>query len=593
MLDYRPCHIGGEERRGNETWPCSTATPARARARSRRRGGSSRCRSSASSGGCRGGPPGTSSPTARCAPRCGCRSSARSGRRRSPSSSACRSRGCWPASVPGRGAVRALCTLSMVLPPVVGGVALFFALSSRPFGQYLDRWFGITLPFTTTGVVLAQTFVAMPFLVMTVEAALRQLDPRYEEAARTLGRIRWYVFRRVTLPAIRPALVAGAVLAWARALGEFGATITFAGNFPGTTQTMPLAVYLALESDPEEALVLSLVLIAVSFAVLVGLASAGSAGPEGARRREPARPRSSCESGGSTSTSSSRSNRARSSHCSGPTGQGRRRCCACSPASRRSTRAGSRSTAPCRRSGRRHVRAARAAADRHRVPGLPALRPPRRARERRLRPPGRGMPNPEARRGRRRGWPGGPRRGGPPSPGSCPAASRSGSPWPERWPPSPGSCCWTNRSPHSTRAPGGRCVGGWAVICGLRRHAAARRPDPVDAYALADRVVVLEAGRVAQSARMAEVAAHSRSRYIADLVGTNLFSGRLVDHVLTTTGGCDRCRRWRPGGRPGVCRGPTAGHLVTPRASRGQPAQHVGVHRGGCGSARRPRQGHA
>ncbi len=173
---------------------------------------------------------------------------------------------------PGRGVVRALCTLSMVLPPVVGGVALFFALGRRGIvGQYLDRWFDFRLPFTTTGVVVAQTFVAMPFLVITVEASLRQLDRRFEDASRTLGASRWYTFRRVTLPAIRPALAAGAVLAWARALGEFGATITFAGNFPGTTQTMPLAVYLALETNPEEAIVLALVLIAISFAVLVGL----------------------------------------------------------------------------------------------------------------------------------------------------------------------------------------------------------------------------------------------------------------------------------------------------------------------------------
>jgi len=173
---------------------------------------------------------------------------------------------------PGRSLVRALCTLSMVLPPVVGGVALFFSFGRRGlFGQYLDRWFDFRLPFTTRGVVVAQTFVAMPFLVLTVEAALRQLDRRYEDAARTLGGSRWYVFRRVTLPTVRPALIAGAVLAWARALGEFGATITFAGNFPGTTQTMPLATYLALESNPDEALILSLVLIAVSFAVLVGL----------------------------------------------------------------------------------------------------------------------------------------------------------------------------------------------------------------------------------------------------------------------------------------------------------------------------------
>src|SRR3954452_4898952 len=173
---------------------------------------------------------------------------------------------------PGRGVVRALATLSMVLPPFVGAVALFFSSGRRGlFGQYLDDWFGFRLPFTTRGVVLAQTFVAMPFLVLTMEGALRQLDRRYEDAARTLGGSRWYVFRRVTLPTIRPALIAGAVLSWARALGEFGATITFAGNFPGTTQTMPLAIYIALESNPGEALVLSIVLIAVSFGVLVAL----------------------------------------------------------------------------------------------------------------------------------------------------------------------------------------------------------------------------------------------------------------------------------------------------------------------------------
>ena len=175
-------------------------------------------------------------------------------------------------SFPGRSVLRALCMLSLVLPPVVGGVALFFALGRRGLvGQYLDRWFDLRLPFTTAGVVVAQTFVAMPFLVITVEAALRQLDTRFEDASRTLGASRWYTFRRVTLPTIRPALVAGAVLAWARALGEFGATITFAGNFPGRTQTMPLAVYLALETNPEQAIVLALVLIAISFAVLVGL----------------------------------------------------------------------------------------------------------------------------------------------------------------------------------------------------------------------------------------------------------------------------------------------------------------------------------
>jgi len=183
---------------------------------------------------------------------------------------------------PGRSIVRALSTLSMVLPPVVGGVALFFSFGRRGlFGQYLDRWFGIRLPFTTAGVVVAQVFVAMPFLVLTVEAALRQVDPRFGDAARTLGGSRWTVFRRVTLPAVRPALIAGLVLAWARALGEFGATITFAGNLPGRTQTMPLATYLALESDPESALVLSLALIAVSFAVLLGLRDRWLGAPSG------------------------------------------------------------------------------------------------------------------------------------------------------------------------------------------------------------------------------------------------------------------------------------------------------------------------
>ncbi|MEP7202048.1 MAG: molybdate ABC transporter permease subunit [Ilumatobacteraceae bacterium] len=172
----------------------------------------------------------------------------------------------------GRSVVRALCTLSMVLPPVVGGVALLFALGRRGLvGQYLDRWFDIRLPFSSAGVVIAQAFVAMPFFVVTVEAALRQADPGHDEAARTLGASTWYSFRRVTLPAIRPAMIAGAVLSWARAFGEFGATITFAGSFPGKTQTLPLSVYLTLETDPQQAIVVALFMVAVSFAVLVAL----------------------------------------------------------------------------------------------------------------------------------------------------------------------------------------------------------------------------------------------------------------------------------------------------------------------------------
>lgn len=173
---------------------------------------------------------------------------------------------------PGRNLLRALTTLPMVLPPVVGGVALLLAFGRRGLlGSWLDTTFGITLPFTTAGVVIAETFVAMPFLVLTVEAGLRSMDKRYEEAARALGARRWTVFTRVTLPLIAPSLFAGAVLCWARALGEFGATITFAGNFPGVTQTMPLAVYLLLETNPESSFILSLVLLAVSLAVLVAL----------------------------------------------------------------------------------------------------------------------------------------------------------------------------------------------------------------------------------------------------------------------------------------------------------------------------------
>ena len=175
-------------------------------------------------------------------------------------------------ALPGIGVLRALVTLPLVLPPVVGGVALLLAFGRVGLvGQYLYRWFGITLPFSTAGVVVAETFVAMPFLVVTVEGALRSANQGYDEAAATLGATRITVFRRVTLPLIAPSLLAGGVLCWARAVGEFGATIAFAGNFPGRTQTMPLAVYLALESDPDAAIALSMVLLVVSVAVLVAL----------------------------------------------------------------------------------------------------------------------------------------------------------------------------------------------------------------------------------------------------------------------------------------------------------------------------------
>ncbi|MDQ6774306.1 MAG: ABC transporter permease [Candidatus Dormibacteraeota bacterium] len=173
----------------------------------------------------------------------------------------------------GKNLLRAVTTLPMVLPPVVGGVALLLAFGRRGLiGEAFDRWFGLGLPFTLAGVVVAETFVAMPFLVITVEAGLRSMNVRFEDAARTLGASRWIVFRRVTLPLIGPSIVAGAVLTWSRALGEFGATITFAGNFPGTTQTSPLAIYIDLESGRlDSAIALSLLLVVVSLVVLVTL----------------------------------------------------------------------------------------------------------------------------------------------------------------------------------------------------------------------------------------------------------------------------------------------------------------------------------
>lgn len=173
---------------------------------------------------------------------------------------------------PGKAFVRALVLLPLVLPPVVGGVALLSAFSKRGIaGEHLFNWFGVQLTFSTAGVVLAETFVALPFFVITVEAALRSMDARFEQVAHTLGAGRWTTFRHVTVPLIAPSLVAGTVLSWARALGEFGATITFAGNVEGVTRTLPLAVYLFLENHPETALALSLVLLAISLVVLVSM----------------------------------------------------------------------------------------------------------------------------------------------------------------------------------------------------------------------------------------------------------------------------------------------------------------------------------
>ena len=173
---------------------------------------------------------------------------------------------------PGRALARAVVTLPMVLPPVVGGAALLFALGRRGLiGGPLYDATGLLLPFSIWGVVAANTFVAMPFLVITVGGALAGLDPGFERAASSLGASPLTVFRRVTLPMISPAVRAGAVLAWARALGEFGATVTFAGNLQGRTQTLPLAVFVARESDRDTAVAISLVLVVVSMLVLVAM----------------------------------------------------------------------------------------------------------------------------------------------------------------------------------------------------------------------------------------------------------------------------------------------------------------------------------
>lgn len=174
--------------------------------------------------------------------------------------------------LPGASVVRAGVVLPMVLPPVVGGAALLFAFGrSGLLGEPLYDGTGFLLPYSFWGVVVANAFVGLPFLVVTVEAGFRAADPRLEQAAATLGAGRWLRFRAVTLPQILPSVLAGAVLCWARALGEFGATVTFAGNLAGRTQTMPLAVFLALESDRDAAIALSLVLIGVSLLVLVPL----------------------------------------------------------------------------------------------------------------------------------------------------------------------------------------------------------------------------------------------------------------------------------------------------------------------------------
>ncbi len=166
---------------------------------------------------------------------------------------------------------RTLVLVPLVLPPVVGGLALLYAFGRRGLLGGTLNLLGLDIAFSTTAVVLAQTFVALPFMVLTLESALRAQGSTYEAVASTLGARRGYTFRHVTLPLMWPALVAGTVLCFARALGEFGATITFAGSLEGVTRTVPLEIYLQREVDPDAAVALSLLLIVVAL-VIVGFA---------------------------------------------------------------------------------------------------------------------------------------------------------------------------------------------------------------------------------------------------------------------------------------------------------------------------------
>ncbi|MEV0323880.1 ABC transporter permease [Streptomyces sp. NPDC050658] len=192
---------------------------------------------------------------------------------------------------PGKALVRSLVLLPMVLPPTVGGVALLLGFGRRGLlGPWLESTFGVVLPFSTAGAVIAATFVAMPFLVISLEGALAGLRPSYEETAASLGASPVRVFFTVTLPIVAPGLAAGAALTWARALGEFGATITFAGNLPGATQTLPLQVYLLMQDQPEAATSVSLLLLVIAMGVLIALRGRWTGGTAERTARPHARP---------------------------------------------------------------------------------------------------------------------------------------------------------------------------------------------------------------------------------------------------------------------------------------------------------------
>ena len=177
------------------------------------------------------------------------------------------------ASFPGLRLARSLVLLPLVLPPVVGGIALIYTFGRQGLLGGTLEFLGLRIAFTTTAVVIAQTFVALPFLVLSLEGAVRTAGRRYEAVAATLGANPTTVLRRVTVPLVLPGLISGALVAFARALGEFGATLTFAGSLQGVTRTLPLEIYLQRETDPDAAVALSLVLVVV--AVLIVLATRG------------------------------------------------------------------------------------------------------------------------------------------------------------------------------------------------------------------------------------------------------------------------------------------------------------------------------
>ena len=179
---------------------------------------------------------------------------------------------------PGRRVLETLVEMPMVIPPTVAGVGLLLAFGRAGLAGAALRGLGLSIPFTTLAVVIAEGFVALPFFVTAATAGLRGVEPRYREAAATLGATPPYAFRRILLPLAMPSLLAGAVMTWARALGEFGATITFAGNLPGRTQTLPLAVYIALQSDVRAAVALSVILLIFSFTLLLTFRSLSASG---------------------------------------------------------------------------------------------------------------------------------------------------------------------------------------------------------------------------------------------------------------------------------------------------------------------------